>query len=141
MSLQTNYLSAFRTLDYNRSEGSYMPTETISLANPITARQKPATMTFAETAKALIQSMSPAWRNAKHRAQWTMTLTVYCAPIAGLPVSEIATDHVLRVLRPLWLTKPETASRLRGRIERTLDYAKAKGSRSGENPARWRGHL
>jgi len=100
MSLQTNYLSAFRTLDYNRSEGSYMPTETISLANPITARQKPATMTFAETAKALIESMSPAWRNAKHRAQWEMTLTVYCAPIASKAASDINTDDVLRSLTP-----------------------------------------
>jgi integrase len=109
--------------------------------DPLTARQKPATMTFSETATALIESMSPAWRNAKHRAQWAMTLNVYCAPMAGTPVADITTDDVLRVLKPLWLSKPETGSRLRGRIERALDFAKARGMRSGENPARWRGHL
>jgi hypothetical protein len=109
--------------------------------DPLTVRQKPATMTFAETARALIESMSPAWRNAKHRAQWEMTLTVYCAPIASKAAADITTDDVLRVLKPLWLTKPETGSRLRGRIERALDFAKARGMRSGENPARWRGHL
>jgi integrase len=109
--------------------------------DPLTARQKPATMTFAEVARALIESMSPAWRNAKHRAQWEMTLTVYCAPIASKAAADITTDDVLRVLKPLWLSKPETGSRLRGRIERALDFAKARGMRSGENPARWRGHL
>jgi len=109
--------------------------------DPLAMRVQPAAMTFRDAAAALVESMSPSWRNAKHRAQWVMTLTVYCAPIAALAVSEISTDDVLRVLKPLWLTKPETASRLRGRIERTLDFAKARGMRSGENPARWRGHL
>lgn len=109
--------------------------------DPLAMRVQPAAMTFRNAAAALVESMSPSWRNAKHHAQWTMTLTVYCAPIAALAVSEISTDDVLRVLKPLWLTKPETASRLRGRIERTLDFAKARGMRSGENPARWRGHL
>ena len=109
--------------------------------DPLMARQKPAAMTFSEAASALIESMSPAWRNAKHRAQWAMTLKVYCAPIAATSVADVTTDDVLRVLKPLWLTKPETGSRLRGRIERALDFAKARGMRSGENPARWRGHL
>lgn len=109
--------------------------------DPLIARQKPAAMTFSEAATALIESMSPAWRNAKHRAQWAMTLKVYCAPIASTSVANVTTDDVLRVLKPLWLTKPETGSRLRGRIERALDFAKARGMRSGENPARWRGHL
>ena len=109
--------------------------------DPLSVRTKPAAMTFAQASSALIESMSPSWRNAKHRAQWTMSLTVYCAPIAALAVSEITTDEVLRVLKPLWLTKPETASRVRGRVERVLDFAKARGMRLGENPARWRGHL
>jgi hypothetical protein len=109
--------------------------------DPLAARAKPTTMTFREAASALVDSMASSWRNAKHRSQWTMTLTVYCAQIANLPVSDITTDDVLRVLKPLWLAKPETASRLRGRIERTLDFAKARGMRTGENPARWRGHL
>ena len=102
---------------------------------------KPRTMTFGEAADALVESMSPSWRNEKHRAQWRMTLTAYCGPIRTMPVADITTEDVLRVLRPIWLTKSETASRLRGRIERVLDFAKARGMRSGENPARWRGHL
>jgi integrase len=97
-------------------------------------RIKPASMTFGEAATALVDSMSSSWRNAKHRAQWTMTLTVYAAPLTPLPTVQVTTEDVLS-------TKPETASRLRGRIERTLDFAKARGMRSGENPARWRGHL
>ena len=98
-------------------------------------------MTFGDTADALLESMSPSWRNAKHRAQWAMTLRVYCASLTNTPVGNVTTDEVLRVLKPLWATKAETASRLRGRIERVLDFAKARGMRSGENPARWRGHL
>jgi integrase len=85
--------------------------------------------------------MRPSWRNEKHAAQWEMTLRDYAAPLRRLPVDKITTDDVLSVLKPLWNAKPETASRLRGRIERVLDAAKAKGLRSGENPARWRGHL
>ncbi len=109
--------------------------------DPLAMRSKPAAMTFQQAADALIESMSPSWRNEKHRAQWRMTLSVYCQSLVALGVPEISTDHVLRVLTPLWQTKPETASRLRGRIERVLDFAKARGMRSGENPARWRGHL
>jgi integrase len=109
--------------------------------DPLAMRAKPTTMTFGEAAEALVESMSPSWRNAKHRAQWSMTLRVYCAPIASLAVADVATDDVLRVLKSLWLAKAETASRLRGRMERVLDFAKARGMRSGENPARWRGHL
>jgi len=109
--------------------------------DPLSARTKPRTMSFGEAADALVESMSPSWRNEKHRAQWRMTLTAYCEPIRSTPVSEISPEDVLRVLRPIWLTKSETASRLRGRIERVLDFAKARGMRFGENPARWRGHL
>src|SRR5271170_3069386 len=85
--------------------------------------------------------MRPSWRNRKHAAQWEMTLRDYAAPLRRLAVDKITTDDVLSVLRPLWSERPETASRLRGRIERVLDAAKAEGLRSGENPARWRGHL
>jgi integrase len=89
----------------------------------------------------LIEAMSSSWRNAKHAAQWKMTLRDYAAPIRGLPVGQITTDDVLSILKPLWNQKPETASRVRGRVERVLDAAKAQGLRNGENPARWRGHL
>src|SRR3546814_7964696 len=85
--------------------------------------------------------MSPSWRNAKHAAQWKMTLTEYAKQIRGKSVDAIATQDVLDVLEGLWKRTPETAERLRGRIENVLDAAKAKGHRSGENPARWRGHL
>lgn len=97
--------------------------------------------TFGESADTYIEAMRPSWRNAKHAAQWTMTLTRYAEPIRAKPVDEISTQDVLDVLQPLWQRTPETAERLRGRIENVLDAAKARGHRSGENPARWRGHL
>ena len=97
--------------------------------------------TFGAIADALIAAKESEWRNPKHRAQWRMTLTKYAGPLRSRPVNEIGTDAVLAVLKPLWQTKPETASRLRGRIEAVLDAAKAQRHRSGENPAAWRGHL
>ncbi|WP_066548949.1 MULTISPECIES: tyrosine-type recombinase/integrase [unclassified Sphingomonas] len=97
--------------------------------------------TFGECADAYVEAMTPSWRNAKHAAQWTMTLTKYAKPIRSKPVDAIGTEDVLEVLQSLWKRTPETAERLRGRIENVLDAAKAKGYRSGENPARWRGHL
>lgn len=101
----------------------------------------PAVPTFGETADALIASKEGQWRNDKSSAQWRMTLSVYCAPIRMMAVDEIETDDVLSVLKPIWSTKPETAKRLRGRIENVLDVAKVRGFRTGDNPARYRGHL
>jgi integrase len=109
-------------------------------ANPKEGRRS-AGASFGECADQLIAAMRPSWRNRKHVAQWEMTLRDYAAPLRRLPVDKITTDDVISVLKPVWHEKPETASRLRGRIERVLDAAKAKGLRSGENPARWRGHL
>lgn len=111
--------------------------------DPITAKKTAlaAVPTFGDMADDFIEAMKPQFRNAKHVAQWTMTLTKYAAPLRKKPINEITTLDVLDVLKPIWLTKPETASRLRGRIERVLDAAKAKGHRRGENPAAWRGHL
>jgi integrase len=109
--------------------------------NPKDARKPSEGATFGECADRVIEAMRPSWRNGKHAAQWEMTLREYAAPLRRLPVDKIATDDVLSVLKPLWNEKPETASRLRGRIERVLDAAKAQGFRSSENPARWRGHL
>lgn len=97
--------------------------------------------TFGQLADEVIEGKGPEWRNEKHRQQWVMTLNEYAAPIRNRPVNEIDTDDVLAVLRPLWQTRPETASRLRGRIEHVLDAARAKGFRQGPNPALWRGHL
>jgi integrase len=84
-----------------------------------------------------------SFRNEKHKSQWAMTLTRYCEPIRGMPVDAVDTEAVLSVLKPLWTRAPETASRLRGRIEAVLDAAKARGfiERNEANPARWRGHL
>jgi integrase len=114
--------------------------------NPIEAKRdsskaKIAKPTFGEVADELIASKSSEWRNAKHRDQWKQTLGRYAEPLRGLPVDEIDTAAILAVLKPLWMRAPETASRLRGRIEAVLNAAKAHGLRSGENPAAWRGHL
>jgi integrase len=99
-------------------------------------------MTFQECAKAYVGAHEAGWRNAKHRQQWRNTLATYVYPALGAKsVQDIDTETVLTVLDPIWLTKPETASRVRGRIEVILDWAKVKGYRDGENPARWRGHL
>ncbi len=97
--------------------------------------------TFGECASSLIASKQAGWRNEKHRQQWTNTLTSYCAPIWGTPVADVNTEGVLKCLQPIWHEKPETASRVRGRIEAVLSAAKVRGLRSGENPAQWRGHL
>ena len=98
--------------------------------------------TFGDAADTFITEMSPAWDNPKHVAQWKSTLgDGYCATLRLKAIDEVASADVLAVLKPIWSKVPETASRLRGRIERVLDAAKARGLRTGENPARWRGHL
>ncbi len=90
----------------------------------------------------MIASHEAAWKNPKHRAQWKATLATYAYPVFGdLSVAAVDTGLVQKVLEPIWSTKPETAGRVRGRIEAVLDWAKVRGYRDGENPARWRGHL
>src|SRR5215472_13845768 len=99
-------------------------------------------VTFAEAAEAFIKAHKAGWRNAKHGQQWRNTLAAHVHPLLGaLPVQQVDAGLVVRVLEPIWNTKPETASRVRQRIEAVLDAATALGHRSGENPARWRGHL
>lgn len=97
--------------------------------------------TFGAFAAEYIASHRSKWRNEKHAAQWQMTLTSYCEAIRAMPVNAIDTEAILQVLKPIWASIPETASRLRGRIENVLDAAKARGFLTLENPARWRGHL
>lgn len=110
--------------------------------NPLTIRGVEKVIpTFGAMAGEVVVALEIGWRNPKHRDQWRMTLTTYCEPIWSVPVDAVSTEHVLGILQPLWSKVPETASRLRGRIEKVLDAAKAKGYRTGENPARWRGHL
>jgi integrase len=99
-------------------------------------------MLFEEAAKAYITAHEAGWRNAKHAQQWTNTLETYAYPHIGqMMVRNIDLPHVLAVLEPIWKTRTETASRLRGRLESVLDWATARGYRDGLNPARWRGHL
>jgi len=106
------------------------------------AQAAAGTVTFKAVALEYIKANRAGWKNAKHVSQWTNTLKQYVYPIAGeVPVGAVDTDMVLRILNPIWLTKTETAKRLRGRIEAVLAYAKVKGYRHGENPAAWRGHL
>lgn len=98
--------------------------------------------TFLEAARLCHARKAREFRNVKHRRQWIATIETYVPEaIAALPVGAFNKDHVLQVLAPLWETKPETASRLRGRIEDVIDYATVVGLRAGENPARWAGHL
>ena len=103
--------------------------------------QLPTVVTFGEVADELVASLEHGWRNDKHRAQWRLSLEQHAAPLRSKSVDEINSDDILRILKPIWMTKNETATRLRGRIEKVLDAAKAKGLRTGENPAAWRGNL
>ncbi|MBN14653.1 MAG: integrase, partial [Pelagibacterium sp.] len=117
------------------------------------AEREAAAMTFGKYAEEFVGDITKGFHNDKHQAQWRMTLSVvrdqddelvdsgYCLPIRNKRLDEITTEDILGILKPIWETKNETASRTRGRIERVLDAAKAKGYRTGENPARWRGHL
>ena len=99
-------------------------------------------LTFKECAEVLMNAHEASWKNPKHRQQWRNTLKTHVYPkIGNLAVSAITTEDILSVLEPIWTKTPETASRVRGRIEAVLDAAKARGARDGENPARWRGHL
>ncbi len=99
-------------------------------------------ITFRTCAGFFLAAHERKWSNPKHRAQWTATLETYAYPHFGdLPVSEVGTSHVLAALEPIWQDKAETATRVRGRVEAVLNYAATREWRTGENPARWRGHL
>lgn len=119
--------------------------------DPIDARRKEkrrrvvedrVTPTFSVCAQDYVDTHRHGWKSAKHAAQWGSTLEAYAYPVIGeLGVDQVDTTAVLEVLEPIWVTKTETASRVRGRIENILDWAAVRGYRSGENPARWKGHL
>jgi integrase len=108
-----------------------------------TALATASAITFRVCAERYIAAHELDWKNGKHRNQWPSTLETYAYPVLGdLPVASIETPHIMQVLEPIWATKTETASRVRGRIESIWDWAKARGyCNGGENPARWRGHL
>ena len=104
--------------------------------------QQATQKTFKQAALAYIEAHGEGWKNPKHRAQWGATLETYAYPHLGdLLVQDVGEDHVLKVLEPIWKTKTETATRLRGRIESVLDWATVRKYRTGDNPARWKGHL
>lgn len=114
--------------------------------NPIEARraeriERQSRRLFGDVADELIAAKSHEWRNEKHREQWRISLEKAAAPLRALPVDMIETEHVLSVLAPIWTETPESAARLRQRIEAVLSAARAKGLRAGDNPAAWRGHL
>lgn len=111
-----------------------------ALSTMIAARG--AETTFEEAAFKFIEAKSQEWANAKHAAQWRATLETYAFPVVGkMQVRDVTLAHVVKILEPIWTTKTETASRVRGRIESVLDWATVRGYRHGDNPARWKGHL
>lgn len=119
--------------------------------DPVLLRQRAASalrasqasaITFSEATRLFLDAKSDEWRSAIHRRQWVNTLQTYAAPHIGtMLVADVRQEHVLNVLQPIWRTKTETASRLRGRIEQVIDWATVRGYRQGDNPARWKGHL
>lgn len=117
------------------------PRSVLMKEEPATAA--PVKPTFGAFAESFIASVEGGWKSAVHRKQWRQSLHDHAAPLSDMPVDQIDTDHVLEVLRPIWLTKAETAKRVRGRIEKILDAAKATGLRPRDamNPAAYRGHL
>ena len=121
----------------NRILSGIDPIEAREEENRKQATEAAKAVTFAHCAASYIESHRRGWRNAKHGDQWVNTIRAYCEPLIGpLPVQEVNTGLVMSILEPIWATKPETASRLRGRIENILDWARARGYRQGENPAR-----
>lgn len=159
----------FRYMRNGRARGMGLgPVHTVSLSNarikaldvrrqllagidPLDAKRQDQTLakvgavkvtTFDECCAAYIDAHSSGWKNVKHADQWRNTLATYASPYFGsLPISDIDTALVMKALEPIWISKTETASRVRGRIESVLDWATARGHRIGENPARWKGHL
>lgn len=123
------------------AEGRKLLQEGVNLKQHWGKQKARSDRSFGAVAIEHIEAHEPAWKNAKHRQQWRNTLTTYAANIWNRPVDQVNVDDVLSVLRPIWFSKPETAGRVRGRIECILDAAKVRQLRSGENPAAWRGNL
>lgn len=131
------------TLAEARAKASELRKMLASGVDPLDAKQLPASVvpTFGEVAVNLIASKRSGWRSLKHQRQWQTTLETYCASLWPKPVDAVDVAAVLAVLTPHWTRVPETAQRLRGRIEAVLDAAEVRGFRSGKNPAQWRGQL
>jgi integrase len=132
-----------KALDCRRARLDWRdPIEDRKTARAVARLDAAKAVTFQACAERYIAAHKTGWRNVKHAAQWTATLTRYVYPhIGSLPVQAIDVGLVLKAIEPIWAAKPETAGRVRGRIESILDWATARAYRQGENPARWRGHL
>lgn len=118
------------------------PIQERRIAKSKLAAELAKSITFMQAAESFLKDKSPEWKNAKHAAQWGATLEQYAYPVIGkMFVRDIELAHILNILRPIWTTKTETASRLRGRIDNVLDWATVHGYRTGPSPARWKGHL
>lgn len=118
------------------------PVEQRKQARALLLAENATAKTFNQCAEAFIEAKGDEWKNPKHRQQWTNTLETYAAPhIGDLLVRDLTVSHILECLQPIWTTKTETATRVRGRIEAVLDWAAVRGYRQGDNPARWKGHL
>jgi integrase len=144
-SAETTTLARARELAQKQRELLREGVDPIGRAEAKRAERKIAAakaVSFRQASEKYIEAHRAGWRNAKHAGQWSSTLATFAYPVIGdLPVQAIDTPLALRILEPIWNTKNETASRLRGRIESILDWAKVRGLREGENPARWKGHL
>ena len=117
------------------------PIEAREAARQQAALERAKSLKFKEAAATYMATHRVAWKNDKHAAQWTSTLETYAYPLLGeLSIQAVDTTLVMKVIEPIWAKKPETANRVRGRIETILDWATVRGYRQGENPARWRGH-
>jgi len=139
------------TLGEARDRARALRAQLASGGDPVAQRQavrsaaeadRAAQQTFETLAAQYIHQHAQGWKNAKHAAQWAATLKTYAEPVLGrLLVRDITTAHVIKLLDPIWLTKTETATRVRSRLELVLDFGAARGLREGPNPARWRGNL
>ncbi len=126
----------------NKVKAGIDPIEANRAARSLLAASRAGAQTFGQCAVAYINIKSAEWVNAKHVRQWGSTLATYAYPIIGkLLVRDVGQAHVMQILEPIWSTKTETATRLRGRLEKILDWATISGYRKGDNPARWKGHL
>jgi len=135
-------LAAAKKLAESAAEAAAAGVDPIATRDAQKAAERAAALTFDGFAAEYIKAQRPGWKNAKHAQQWENTLKAYASPTIGqLAPADITTDHVLAILSPIWTTKNETAARVRNRIELILDAARAKGLRTGDNPARLRGHL
>ncbi|MDD5387891.1 MAG: tyrosine-type recombinase/integrase [Gallionellaceae bacterium] len=139
------------TLEEAREKCALMRKQVRSGVDPVETKRrdrqerlvaKAKAITFADCVDAYLEAHEDGWKNPKHRQQWRNTLDTYAGPVVGrMSVSLVDTGLVLKILEPIWKTKNETATRLRGRIEKVLSWATTRGYREGENPARWKDHL